>query len=97
MYGGPYFTFSAFSPSSPTLFLFFMLLDAFSISSVVKGVFISAGFIFIGSSVVTAVNIFLKYSVMMLARSYSDPAYIISFQCTMRGFLGLLLFMTRIA
>ena len=42
--GGPYFTYSAFSPSSPTLFWFFMLLDAFSMSSVVKGVFISARF-----------------------------------------------------
>ena len=40
--GGPYFTYSAFSTPSPTLFGFFILLDAFSISSV--GVFISAGF-----------------------------------------------------
>ena len=47
---GAYFTYSAFSPSSPTLFLFVMLLDAFSVSSVVKGVFISAGFMIIGSS-----------------------------------------------
>ena len=45
--GGPYLTYSAFSPSSPTLFRFFMLLNAFSISSVVKGVFISAGFMII--------------------------------------------------
>ena len=76
--GGPYFTYSAFSPSSPTLFWFFMLLDAFSISSVVKGVFISAGFMIVGSSAVTAVNMFLKCSVIMLACSFSDPAYIIS-------------------
>ena len=34
---------SAFSPSSPTLFGFSMLLGSFSISSVVKEVFISAG------------------------------------------------------
>ena len=67
--------YSAFSPSSPTLFLFFMLLGAFSISSVVKGVFILAGLMFIGSSVVTAVNMFLKCSVIMLACSFSDPAY----------------------
>ena len=43
IYGGPHFTYSAFSPSSPTLFRVFMLLDAFSISSVVKGIFISTG------------------------------------------------------
>ena len=48
--GGPYFTYSACSPSSPTLFWFFMLLDAFSISSGVKGVLISAGFMIVGSS-----------------------------------------------
>ena len=35
--GGPYFTYSAFSPSSPTPFCCFMLVDAFSIYSVVKG------------------------------------------------------------
>ena len=35
--GGTYFTYSALSPSSPTLFWFFMRLDTFSISSVVKG------------------------------------------------------------
>ena len=82
--GGPYFTYSAFSPSSPMLFWFFMLLDAFSISSVVKGVFISAGFMIVGSSAVTAVNMFLKCSVIMLVCSFSDLAYIISFPCTMR-------------
>ena len=47
-----------------------MLLDAFSISSVVKGVLISAGFMTIGSCVVTAVNMFLKCSVIMLACSF---------------------------
>ena len=52
--GGPYFTYSAFSPSSPTLFWFFMLLDAFSISSGVKGVLISAGFMIVGSSATVA-------------------------------------------
>ena len=51
----------------------------------------------IASYVVTDVNMFLKCSVIMLACSFSDPAYIISFPCTMRGFFGLLLFMTRIA
>ena len=74
-----------------------MLLDAFSISSVVKGVFISAGFMIVGSPAVTAVNMSLKCSVIMLACSFSDPAYIIAFPCTMRGFLGLLLFMIHIA
>ena len=54
--GGPYFTYSAFSPSSPTLFWFFIILDAFSISSVVKGVFISAGFMILGSSAVTVIT-----------------------------------------
>ena len=37
-----------------------MLLDAFSISSGVKGVFILVGFMILGSSAVTAVNMFLK-------------------------------------
>ena len=96
--GGPYLTYSACSPSSPTLFWFFMLLDAFSISSGVKGVLISAGFMIVGSSAtVTAVNMFLKCSVIMLACSFSDPAYIISFPCTMRGFFGFLLFKMLIA
>ncbi len=59
--GGPYFTYYAFSPSSPMLFWFFMLLDAFSISSGVKGILISAGFMIVGSSAtVTAVNMFLN-------------------------------------
>ena len=40
-------------PNTSTALIIFMLLDAFSISSVVKGVFISAGFMVIGSSVVT--------------------------------------------
>ena len=51
----------------------------------------------IGSSVVTVVNMFLKCYVIMLACSFSDPAYIISFPCTKRGFFGLLPFMIRIA
>ena len=78
--GGPYlyYSYSPFSPSSPepTLFWFFMILDAFSISSVEKGVFISAEFMIVGSFAVTAVNMFLKCSVIMLACSFSDPAYI---------------------
>ena len=61
---------SAFSPSSPTLFWFSILLDAFSMSSGVKGVFISAGFMIVGSSAVTAVNMFLKCSVIVLACSF---------------------------
>ena len=91
--GGPYFTYSAFNPSSPTLFWYFMLLDAFSISSVVNKVFISAGFMIVGSSAITAVNMFLTCSGIMLACSFSDPAYIVSFPYIMRGFFGLLLFM----
>ena len=86
------FTYSSFSPSSPTLFWFFMPLDVFSIYSVVKGVFISAGFMIVGSSAVTDVNLFLKCSVIKLACSFLDPAYNVSFPCTMRGFFGLLLF-----
>ena len=50
-----------------------------------KGVFISAGFMIVGSSAVTAVNMFLKCSVIMLACSFSDPAYIIYFPCAMGG------------
>ena len=46
--GGPYFIYSAFSSSSPTLFRLFVHLDAFSSSSVVKGIFISAGFMIVG-------------------------------------------------
>ena len=88
--GGPHLTYSAFSQSSPTLFWFFMLLDAFSITSVVKGVFISAGFMIVGSSAVTAVNMFLKCSVIMLACYFSELAYIISLPGTMRGFFGIL-------
>ena len=67
--GGPYFTYSAFSPSSPTLLWFFMLLNAFSISSVVQGVLISAGFMIVGSYAVTAVNMFLRCSDIMLKKS----------------------------
>ena len=74
-----------------------MLLDAFSISSVVKGVIISSGIMIVGSSAVTAVNMFLKCSVIVLACSFSDPAHIISFPCTMKGYFGLLLFKIRIA
>ena len=70
IYGGPHFTYSAFSPSSPTPFWCFILLDAFSISSVAREVFISAGFISVGSSAVTAVNMILKCSVIMLACSF---------------------------
>ena len=51
----------------------------------------------LGLSALTAVNMFLKCSVIMLACSFSDPAYIISFPCTMRGYFGVLLFMIRIA
>ena len=95
--GVTYLNYSAFSPSSTRLFRFFMLLDAFSISSVEKGVFISTGFMIVGSSVVTAVNMSLKCSVIMLACSFSDPAYIISFPCILRGVFGLLLFVIGIA
>ena len=55
--GGPYFTYSAFSPFSPTLFRSFMLFDAFSMSSVVKEVFTSGGVMIVDPSVVTAVNV----------------------------------------
>ena len=41
-----------------------------------------------GSSVVTAVNMFLKCSVIMLAYSFSEPAYVIFFPCTMMGLFG---------
>ena len=92
--GGPYLTYSALSPFSPTLFRLFMLLDAFSISSAVKGVFISAGFMIVGSSIVTAVNMFGYYVGLFLFR---PGIHHISFPCTMRGFFVLLLFMIRIA
>ena len=39
----------------------------------------------LGLSALTAVNMFLTCSVIMLACSFSDPAYIIYFPCTMRG------------
>ena len=71
------FTYSASSPSSPTLFRFVMLLDAFSIYSVLKGVFISADFMIVGSSIVTVVNMFLKcsdiqFQVFIVSTSLSD-------------------------
>ena len=51
----------------------------------------------LGSSAANAVNMFSKCSVIMLACSFSDPAYIISYLGTMMGFFGVLLFMIRIA
>ena len=64
-----------------------MLLNAFSISSVVKGVFISAGFMIVGSFAVTAVSMFLKCSVIMLACYFSDRSYIIYLPIYNEGFI----------
>ena len=88
-----------YSPSSPMLFWFFMVLDGFSITSVVKGVFISAGFIIVCSSAVTAVNMFLKCSVIMLAyKFFFRPGIHHVFPMSNEGFLWFVaLFMIRIA
>ena len=70
-------------------FRFFMLLDAFSISSVVKGIFNFGGFYdyrFM-SCVVTAVNMFLKCSVIMLACSFFRPGIHHIFTVYNEGFI----------
>ena len=59
-----------------------------------KSVFISTGFMSVGSSV-TAVNTFLKCSVLCWLVLFQTRHR--SYVCTMRGFFGLLLFMVRIA
>ena len=72
---GLYFTYySAFSLSSPTLLPFFMDFAAFKISSWVKGVFIFVGGISTMLSLISGVNIFMKWTVIDFACSSSDPA-----------------------
>ena len=50
-----------------------MLLDAFSISLVVKGVLISAGFMIVGSSAVIAVHMFLNVRLLRWLVPKSSP------------------------
>ncbi len=87
---------SPFSPSSPTLRWFFMLLAAFSISVLSKGPFIFVGSM-VGISSGSVVNISVKYCDMTAICSVSDPAMVLFSFCMMSDFFGSLFFIVRIA